>query len=73
MRLSLRSWSFIPSKDFTTTMIEYDAIRSALATTIICLGLAILLPFLWRGSPEVHLQIHLEINTNGIQTTRQSN
>lgn len=42
-------------------MHDYDAIKSAFATVIICLGLAILLPVLWRGIPEFHLHIDLEV------------
>lgn len=45
---------------------DNDPIQSAIATTILCLGLALLIPALARVMPDVHLNINLEIN-NGIQ------
>ncbi|MBD2773187.1 hypothetical protein [Iningainema tapete] len=50
-------------------MNDSDPITSAIATLIMCIGLAILLPFLVKVSPGFQLRIELDVSGNhGIES-----
>ncbi len=42
---------------------NHDA-ESAIATTFISLGLAILVCLVWKGIPEFHLQLNVDIKSH---------